>query len=244
MQFQPGFSAESFSGSTLIVPAISIANIPQLAADVLLHSLKLEKAAVLNDTYLYPFVSPVDHAGDVAPHGVSFALEAYLSSDRRITLLHQRAPLLPGFAQKHLDEVIVPFVQASSFERVLFLNLADAGLAPGAGAGSVHVLSGEDVLLKPLDTLAISENALAQQSPDSSLLYGRLFIEKIHRLTTVQVAVIYAYEGDNFFDAQTLASVAAKVLQISEPVWQTPVSWDGVYGDKGVPLALEDGLYG
>lgn len=58
------------------------------------------------------------------------------------------------------------------------------------------------------------------------------------------VLVSYVYEGDNTQDAFSMASAAAKVFGIGSAEWKIPVSWMGVYGDRPIPVALEEGLYG
>ena len=62
----------------------------------------------------------------------------------------------------------------------------------------------------------------------------------------VKVLVSYVYEGDNFYDAEKSASKLQEVLQKQHPVdhWVKPVSWLGAYGDKSVPNAMEEGIFG
>lgn len=55
----------------------------------------------------------------------------------------------------------------------------------------------------------------------------------------------YVYEGDNFNDAELFANKLAQILNLGTNItWVRPVSWLGVYGDKPVANATEDGLYG
>ncbi|KAF8002687.1 hypothetical protein HF325_003652 [Metschnikowia pulcherrima] len=158
MEFQPGFSTSTLQDTTLLIPSVSIANIPQLALDLLLHSLDFEKVATLSDEYLYPFISPVDHADKApTPRGVSFGLEVFFCKDKRITLVQQRTPLMPGFAERHVSEVIVPFVEASQFKNIVTMHLLDAGLAQGGFPGDVVVFTPEDVLTESLGSLEISK---------------------------------------------------------------------------------------
>lgn len=61
-------------GTTLLLPAVSIGSVPQLAIDLLLHhpDLKLRKVGRLDPSFCFPFVGPSDSAGD---DDVTIALE-------------------------------------------------------------------------------------------------------------------------------------------------------------------------
>ncbi|CDS01056.1 hypothetical protein [Sporisorium scitamineum] len=65
-----GTKSPSFEGTTLIVPAVSIGSVAQLAVDLLLHHRELElvKVGRLDPAFCFPFVGPsdsVDGEGDV-----------------------------------------------------------------------------------------------------------------------------------------------------------------------------------
>ena len=247
MEFQPGFSTSTLQDTTLLIPSVSIANIPQLALDLLLHSLDFEKVATLSDEYLYPFISPVDHADKAStPRGVSFGLEVFFCKGKRITLVQQRTPLMPGFAERHVSEVMVPFVEASQFKNIVIMHLLDAGLAQGGFPGDVLVFTPEDVLTESLGSLEISKASTQPSIVASRDLspYAGMLVDKLSKLSTLSLMVIYAYEGDNLYDAQVMGRQVAEMLLLDIIDWQTPVSWSGVYGDKSVPSAMEEGMYG
>lgn len=247
MKFESGFSADTLQDSVLLVPSVSIANIPQLALDVLLHSLDFKKVATLSDEYLFPFVSPIDYAAtSQQPRGVSFALEVFFSKTQNVTLIQQRSPLMPGFAARHVSEVVVPFIQNCHFKHVVVLHLLDAGLAREVFPGDIQVFTSEDVLAESLRSLNISKTTTepsAVVSHDNSP-YAKSLVDKISKFSTLSLMVIYAYEGDNLYDAQVMSRKVADFLLLDIKEWQTPVSWFGVYGDKPVPLAMEEGMYG
>lgn len=240
---------ESISGSVLVIPSISIANIPQLASDLLIHTLDFVKVATLSDKYLYPFVSPVDYTPDNAesgPKGISLGLEVYFSEKHQISMLQQRSPLIPGFALNHVEEVLVPFIEAGKFKHIVFLSLSDAGLVEHIAPGGISIYTNEDLLNDSLTGLHISESEIQPlgKSPGRDTQYEEGLVKACSKNGNFSIIVSYVYEGDNFFDAHVLATKVAEVLEISPGPWKTPVSWFGVYGDKPAPLAMEDGLYG
>lgn len=236
---------DCLSGSVLVVPSISIANIPQLASDLLIHTLNFCKVDSLSDKYLYPFASPVDYT-DKPSDGISLGLEVYYSKENNLTILHQRSPLMPGFAAAHVEEVLVPFIKEGKFNHVVFLSLSDAGLVEHIAPGGISIYTNEDILSDGLTKLHISESDIQPlaKSPGSGSKYEEALVKSLAASTNLSIFVSYVYEGDNFYDAQLLASKVAGVLNVFPKAWKTPVSWFGVYGDKPAPLAIEEGMYG
>lgn len=59
-------AAPALQGTTLIIPAVSIGSVPQLAVDLLLHhaELKLVKVGRLDPSFCFPFVGPSDSSSD------------------------------------------------------------------------------------------------------------------------------------------------------------------------------------
>lgn len=240
---------ESMSGSVLVIPSISIANIPQFASDLLIHTLDFEKVATLSDKYLYPFVSPVDYTLDgdnTKKSGISLPLEVYFSEKHQVSILQQRSPIIPGFAATHVQEVLVPFIEKAKFKHVVLLSLSDAGLVEHIAPGGISIYTNEDLLNDTLEGLQISEKERhpLSKSPGKASQYEESLSEAAAKFGSLSVLVSYVYEGDNFYDANALAQKACDVLKISSGPWKTPVSWFGVYGDKPASLAMEDGLYG
>ncbi|ODV94281.1 hypothetical protein PACTADRAFT_51146 [Pachysolen tannophilus NRRL Y-2460] len=127
--------------SVLVLPTISIGNTPQLAVDLLIYNLNLKLVGRLDDTYLYPFVSPVDCAIDAnidsnnfiqekenQENGILSSLELYYGEDLKISVLQQRSPILPGYQNMFLTELILPFIHNVGFSKVIILNSEDFGL--------------------------------------------------------------------------------------------------------------------
>ncbi len=73
----------SFADATLIIPAVSIGSVPQLAVDLLLHSadLGLAKVGRIDPSFCFPFAGPSD-ARDAAADDITTALEGKLFSLR------------------------------------------------------------------------------------------------------------------------------------------------------------------
>lgn len=246
IHFNSEFSFDSITNSVLLLPTISVANVPQLTVDVLLHTLPFVKVATLNDEYLHSFVSPVDYVcTDKQPKGVSFGIELYFCKDKNLTLIQQRAPVIAGFFREHVNNVIVPFIKEANFKNVILFHLMDAGLVENVPLGTLQVYSNEDQLLKSLNELTISEGGFQQLSrtPEVDAPFVNELTAAMAPHSNFSILVAFAYEGDNFYDSLNMASKVAELLNLQVTQWKSPVSWAGVYGDKPVSNAMEDGLY-
>lgn len=246
IQFLSGYSFDTIANSVLLLPTISVANVPQLTVDVLLHTLSFVKVATLNDDYLHSFVSPVDYVySDKQPKGVSFGIELYFCKEKNLTMVQQRAPVIAGFYKEHVNDVIMPFVKKAKFQNVILFHLMDAGLVENIPTGTLQVYTNEDQLLKSLGQLTISEAGYQQLSrtPEVDSPFVNDLTAAMAPHLNYSILVAFAYEGDNFYDSLNMASKVADLLNLQVSHWRSPVSWAGVYGDKPISNAMEDGLY-
>jgi len=249
----PGIVLSDLEDSTLIIPSISIGNIPQLANDLLIHSLSFIKIGNLNHTYLYPFASPIDTLNDVGQKkGISTAAEVYHNKELKLTIIQQRSPIIPGCTKTYVNEIILPFIKETKMVKFLILDSSDAGLVENLSPGTIEFYTNEDLLNKSLETLKIGLGEAIQLKDDdySHSSYIRSLVTYLQSGDVssdfeVNVLVSYVYEGDNFLDGEHLANKTIEVLNLS-PIdnWIRPRSWLGVYGDRQVPNAMEEGLFG
>ncbi|CCG25961.1 20S proteasome assembly protein [Candida orthopsilosis Co 90-125] len=251
------------SGSALIVPSISIGNIPQLTIDLIIHTYSLTKIGYLDDLYLYPFASPIDYVNSPSELGINHAIEVYHSSELNITVVQQRSPIIPTYTPTFIQQVLVPFITTNHFESVLILNSSDAGLVESVNSGDIKLYDTEDLISSNLENLSLSTSLFESNDPKDreSERNSRFVTELVKAIISyngenssksinIKVLVSYVYEGDNFYDAEKSATKLRETLQLQNqgdgPVdkWIKPVSWLGVYGDKSVPNAMEEGIFG
>ncbi|KAK9333008.1 proteasome assembly chaperone 2 [Lipomyces starkeyi] len=254
----------------LILPAVSSANVPQLAVDLLVHSFRIPFYALLDHGgLLYPFAGPRedpaslenDSAIRLPKSGIASSLEVYHNST--VTCLIQRAPTLPASRSLFISKVLLPFIQQNKFSRILLLSSTDASRRSDPGGQKVIKISLYDRsfqgistptildLSRKIATLSVDEAsqpeyeeyALPSRLPGSGITLPFLKAAINHNLPALSI-ILYAYEGDNFADAYYMAELALDALAIaSPPAWTPPPSWEGVYGRKQ-RVGLEHGLYG
>ena len=87
----------SLAGCTLVLPAVSTANVGQLAVDLLISTLALPRVAYLEHDAVLPCVGNDPY---VAPCGnVATSMELYADASKALVVMQQRAPVTPGAYQ-------------------------------------------------------------------------------------------------------------------------------------------------
>lgn len=242
---------ESIRGSTLVIPCVSMGNIPQLAVDLLIHTFSLVHVCDLEDLYLYPFVSPIDRLETdlQSPGKFATALQVYHSKEYNLTVIQQRSPLISQFRNIHTREVILPFILQHNFARILVLDSCDAGLSPSGHAKPVEVIdadaNADAAVAKSLAELKLDESTMRSNKTFSPQCQSYINGTSNSNALSRQIVLAHVYEGDNFGDAETMAASMCPILKLPHtPTWKRPISWKGVYGDRPIPRAMEEGLYG
>ncbi|KAG0207219.1 Guanine nucleotide-binding protein-like 3 [Mortierella sp. GBA30] len=135
------FDASRFKGTTLILPSVSIGNVPQLTTDLLLSTLKLDRVGCMEDENVIAVVGPIDGPHDTsssttpiavgvaseraaAAGGLSLAVEVFQSKDGKWTLIQQRSPTVPHRSHVYAEN-LVQFIRDSEFDQVVLLASAD-----------------------------------------------------------------------------------------------------------------------
>ncbi|PON53036.1 Proteasome assembly chaperone, partial [Trema orientale] len=111
--------------STLILPALSIGNVGQLAMDLLVSTMKAERVGYLDSPFVLPCVGN-DAYGPV-PHGeLALPLEVYDSPTNGLTFLQQRSPVVKGMTIEFAKN-LADFAAASGKKHVIVLSSLDFG---------------------------------------------------------------------------------------------------------------------
>lgn len=228
--------------TTLIIPAVSLGNVPQLAVDLLIHTLRLTPSQALDDTYLHPFASPRDHLPDqTEPLGISTGLELYEDNKKQLAVVQQRSPVVTPYTKKFATDVLVPL--AGKYDRVILVDLTNGGFDDVSRLHTIDVVTSDVVLNAKVEKLSL-QDGIHEDDNDHFLGTTRAVIEARGKNVTSDVVLAYVYEGDNTNDAFALADKLASILELGTQRWQCPVSWTGMYGLRQHSNAMEDGLYG
>jgi proteasome assembly chaperone 2 len=73
--FPPTAPTPQFKGSTLLIPSVSLGNVPQLTCDLLITTLKLPLVGYLHSPYIYPAVGTKEGPASEGLAGIACPLE-------------------------------------------------------------------------------------------------------------------------------------------------------------------------
>jgi len=247
--FQPTQGSIQLTGKTLIVPVVSTANVSQLAADLLIATLGLDRIGTFDSAFLVPVVGSREDG-----LGVSTPLELYGKDGLDLVVVQQRSPTLKS--QKHeFIRALLEFIQTSGVVSALFLSGVDLSnrtdsqmLTPTYQIRPSTAVSLTATPLARLTELPIPEysspvpqyplHSTDEPEPDVPFIPGGSLTRRILQTlsksqSSVPTAAIlqFVLEGDNRADAALLASVVVAVLGLSVGGFKEPRSWkQGLFG--------------
>ncbi|WRT63740.1 uncharacterized protein IL334_000663 [Kwoniella shivajii] len=244
------FDPKSLRDSTVILPAVSLGNVPQLTCDLLITSLGLKRVGYIGvgDT-VSPFSGKGDD-GDIVTGG----LEVYGNEGSELFIIQQRSPTLKSKKESHI-ELIKQFILSNPIGLVMVLTSLDAAnqddaqlltphqriLSPSSSTStstSNRILQNLENLLPSLQ-LGITISDIPQSSNKSTYPpflpaagLTRRLLSTFHENDVIHGTITaWCVEGDNSNDAISLAQIILNVLGIENDVkLKTPASWDGLFG--------------
>ncbi|KAJ2358107.1 hypothetical protein IWW50_001372 [Coemansia erecta] len=245
----------STSGSTLVLPSVSIGNVPQLCADLLINTLQALRVGIIHSPSLMPISgsSGFDHL----PNQRSVPLEVYQTADAKWTIVQQRSPPLAKHHKLFAQE-IMQFIEQGGFSRVILLTSSDAALRvdeliDGPQMRAITVNWEDQALAARLQSMALGPLCPSQAvgiSAGSELLPLKQLhaagvakpLLKLCQASKVPVVALVAlvYEGDNVHDAINMANAVNALLEIvpAAEKWSPPKSWQWLMAADGAPREL------
>lgn len=229
----PNYDSNSLKESILLLPTVSIGNVPQLVSDLVIHTFQLERVGFLDDDSLVP-VSGVRE--DIKAPGVTVPLEVFQSKDKKWACVQQRSPTLKGKRKQFIDNM-TQF--ASQFRQVVILTSMDASRRLDSQInGPPFRVFGKSEYIERSKTLGVPELESNEDESDDKLnLPGsgltRHLYAKLETLVPTTVLVMFALEGDNVQDSIEYANFLNTLLQIQlEGLsgWTPPKSWEFLFG--------------
>jgi len=240
MEFQAVASRPlSFQNATIIIPMVSTANLGQLAVDLLVSSLGLERLGIFDSEFVFPVVGGREDGST----GVTTPLELFGKEGFPFYFLQQRSPVIKS-CKSNFVASLISFVQKQQFSSVLILSGLDlshrddshmlarayhllpiSNAAPGSSSEPVSRLSS---FIPPYT----EKNGLTNlHLPSSGITKQLLQSLPASSFPSTGVVLQYVLEGDNREDAYLMATIVARVLGLQEFEWKEPRSWkQGLFG--------------
>ncbi|XP_018018934.1 proteasome assembly chaperone 2 [Hyalella azteca] len=236
-----------FPGYSLILPSVSIANIGQLAVDILIFSLPTEQIAVVHHSALLPIAGC--GAYNDTDSGLTTSADLHVCHELKLLILQIRAPTAKGKRQEFV-EALNKFIQdvlPSSETSIVWVlagcqaaNRGDAQLS-GRPLRFYHLPQISDltnlIKLRSLGPPALEEfiNDRGEMEP---FLPGAGLTKKLLDSCSLPCIALLMFvdEGENTVDAMTLASYCHAAVSESKPddvtkmKWRVPPSWKNMFG--------------
>lgn len=149
--FTTAQAKELFSNTILIIPSVSVANVPQLAIDLLICTLDMQLVGRLSEDYVYPFSGPRDfpatkpttnsstkpsiesesksEVANSKSFGITTAIEVFTSQKHNLSVIQVRSPTLPGCRNRLINKTLLPFINAFDFSEIVVAGSSNAALS-------------------------------------------------------------------------------------------------------------------
>ena len=244
----------SFSGATLVIPAVSIGNVGQLAMDLIIETTQAPRVARLS----HPMLLPCAGTGAFSHiPGTAFSMELYqLPSNQSIYLVQQRGPAAPGLSQPFAQD-LAAWAASVGFSQIWVLGSLDGSFRRDEQLqGSQLRFYGDEECYQQLQqALATAEGtaAIPRLEPGSSFLQDKPIEKKVlppwtllnafkdHTEIKCGAILSFALEGYNVPEAAAVATVTAtSVLSIGGGAvqWKEPGSWKDAFGSGARPIGF------
>ncbi|KAJ9086314.1 hypothetical protein DSO57_1005304 [Entomophthora muscae] len=251
---QIDFSA--LEGSTLIIPSISLGNVPQLTVDLLIETLKLKRIGIWDTFSLIPVAGPAAYSHQTAALDFSFNGEVYFDPEHHLTLMQFRAPIIQGMMANFVNELF-EVIGLYKFDHVVILSSYDMTLRVDSQIQDSNLrwlchsrsLAPSVILPSEIKQLELEmEGAMPSPTEGEQLPhlpgsgFTRKFLLLAQKKSFDNAVALFAFvsEGDNRIDASLLASFLDGILHLKSAKngWKPPPSWNMLFGSE-----IASGLY-
>lgn len=248
MEIIPTSQSLNLKGSILVVPIVSTGNVSQLAIDLMVCTLGLERVGIVDCDYVVPVVG----GREGGEGGITTPLELYGKAGLNVVFLQQRSPVMKTFKGDFVKG-LKSLVLGNEISALFILSGMDLSDRPDAHMNSptYHLIPAlltnhEGKLHPAVHELAIHFPPLittTNQTPGTELpvipgsgVTRKLVSSLSPEFPCMGVILEYVLEGDNRADAALLASALSRSLHkelgmTENERWKEPPSWQqGLFG--------------
>lgn len=235
----------SMPNYTLIVPCVSVGNVGQLSCDLLINTLGLIKIGHLHTECVLPIIGSCPFDSNKGS-SVTLSLELYHNERKKLAVLQQRAPTVPGKLSQFAAEMMT-WISNHKFARVIMLTSCYAYERLDTEIRNSKVLFiAEENLHNQL--IASGMKALDQRKDEfgstSYFMPGSGVAKLFHDLCMADTPkfayalfMIFCSEGDNVPEAVELLNAVNRwqsFIEINKKQlnWKVPLSWKQMFGSS------------
>jgi len=223
---------QSLPFSTLIFPLLSIGNVGQLSIDLLISSLNLPRVGFLESPFLLPMVG--NDAFSVNLGKLSTNAEVYQDSQRKMTVLQQRSPIIRNKVTKYVKD-LVQWIVKSNFKEIIVLGSIDSSRRidsqmEGTQIRYIDRRNEQTNQWRELGWIPLEEESCQVVLRKGTFLHNLIEEMDSHKVKWV-VLDIFCSEGNNIPNCLQLVTHLNQYLQLQpkEGQWIPPNSWSHLY---------------
>ena len=240
-------ASPNLAGCTLVVPAVSIGNVGQLAMDLIIETSKAPRIGRLIDPSLIPCAGTGSYSH---VSGIAYGMELFALPNTKTILMQQRAPAAPGL-QQALADAVADWAKSARVTQIWVLGSLDGSFRRDdqLQGSQLRFYTPSNNTLEAICTAAELVQLEAEWFAEGKPLEQRLTppwpLVKACAARGLPCAAVLAFvlEGDNVPDALRVANVVGKILPevaavAAEARWQQPPSWRYAFGGGSRPLGM------
>ncbi|XP_028317783.1 proteasome assembly chaperone 2 [Gouania willdenowi] len=254
-------STPCFKDFTLVMPAVAVGNVGQLAVDLIVSTLHMNRVGYIHTDCLIPMAGNDPYANrqdnTVELHTPA---EVYTSDEQKLAVLQIRAPILQTKSKK-FRQLLVSWIRASGFSRTVVLSSSHAYqrddqqlqstplrylVTPSlmkTNADTLKELGWKEMERMPaFPGLSNPDAEMRLCIPGGGITKG-LYTDSCEQDLPLAVLLLFCSEGDNIPDAFTIVNHLNDWLHLLDEhsqktnKWKIPTSWSLLFG-SGIPPAL------
>ncbi|XP_075824529.1 proteasome assembly chaperone 2 [Microtus pennsylvanicus] len=258
-----GESVPDLTNFTLLMPAVSVGNVGQLAIDLIISTLNMSKIGYFYTDCLVPMVGNNPYAtAEENSDELSINTEVYALPSRNLVVLQLRSIFIK-YKSKSFCEKLLAWVKSISCARIIVLSSShsyhcnDVQLrsTPFRYLLTPSMQTSVQNKINSLNWLEMEKSKCIPEMSDSEFciripgggITKTLYDESCSKEIQMAVLLKFVSEGDNIPDAVSLVEYLNEWLQIVKPSsnnptacalpWKIPSSWRLLFG-SGLPPAL------
>nr|XP_020453058.1 proteasome assembly chaperone 2 [Monopterus albus] len=257
-----GKSPPCFKDFTLVMPAVAVGNVGQLAADLIVSTLNMSRVGYMHTDCLIPMAgnNPYATCKEDAEEELHTPAEVYAAPELKLAVLQIRAPIIQS-KSKRFRQLILTWIKASGFFRTVVLSRSHAYqrddqqlqgpplrylVTPSLLKVSADAL--KELGWREMERVAAYPGLIDANAepclciPGGGITKG-LFTDSCAEDLPLAVLLLFCSEGNNIPDAFTLVNHLNDWLHLLDTPsqapnsWKTPTSWNLLFG-SGIPPAL------
>ncbi|KAJ3435872.1 proteasome assembly chaperone [Anaeramoeba flamelloides] len=233
MDYTPVIETD-FTGSTLILPAISHANLGQLAIDIILSTTQMPRVGILDHPFLLSFVGNDCTETKKLKGKMVTPMEIHFDVDKKIAIIQQRVPVM-NQRGKTFSKDFMEWIGSMSFGKVIILTGANASFRldnmiekpKQIVCMRLNEFENEKLVFENIDEIDPKEFKIVKNSGLLKHYYN--FVKDIEGIEFVSL-IFFLFEGKNIFESTACCNVLNKTVPIMKfenelNNWKIPLSW-------------------